>query len=215
MTQTAREPTTNGLRPVLIDVAAPLAGYYLLSTIFGMDAVAALAWSSIVPAASAVWGLVRERRPHPLAMMMLLANAAGVTLGLLTHDARLMLVKDSAITCTIGLVLLGSVVVGRPLLSSAVESAMTARNVGRPHTWQHLRTTSARFRHAELLFSAVWGLVLLAECAVRVFAVFTLPVGTLVWLSPVLMMAAVLAGIAISRRTSMEPMARMLHTAAA
>ena len=209
---TAGKPA-NGLRPVLIDVGVPLAGYYVLTKIFGMDAVAALAWSSVVPAASALWGVARERRVHALAVLMLLANAAGLTLSLLTHDARLLLVKDSAMTCTFGLVLLIAVAFGRSLLAPAAQAALTNANASRAATWQHLRATSAPFRRAELLFSAVWGLALVVECVTRVALVFMLPVDTMVWLGPVLVVAMIVVTIAVSRRTSMEPMMRMLRAA--
>jgi hypothetical protein len=47
--------------PLLMDVAVPIGSYYLLKSGFGMGTVAALGWSSVVPAVRTVWGVVAER----------------------------------------------------------------------------------------------------------------------------------------------------------
>jgi hypothetical protein len=51
--------------------------------------------------------------------------------------------------------------------------------------------SSARFRGLESLFSVIWGVVLLADCAARVIGAFTLPVPTMVWLGTVLVLGAI------------------------
>ncbi|NKQ58304.1 hypothetical protein HFP15_36180 [Amycolatopsis sp. K13G38] len=196
----------DGLRQVLVDVGVPLAAYYVLTKVFGMGEVAALALSSLVPAASAARGLIRDRKPHPLAIMMLVANAAGITLGLLTDDPRLILLKESAVTATIGLTVLVTAVAGRPLLSGVVRSALAKNHPAVPAAWTRLRETSAPFRRAELVFSLVWGALLFAECAVRGICVFTLPVDTMVWLGPVLMIATILIATALTRHMVLPAM---------
>ncbi len=51
--------------PLLMDVAVPIGSYYLLKSAFGMSTVAALGWSSVVPAVRTVWGLSRSGRSTP------------------------------------------------------------------------------------------------------------------------------------------------------
>ena len=49
----------------------------------------------------------------------------------------------------------------------------------------------------ERIFSAIWGLTLLAECVTRVICAFTLPVATMVWLSTVMTVSAIGLGVII------------------
>lgn len=51
--------------PLLADVAVPIGSYYLLKSGFGMGTVAALGWSSVVPAVRTVWGLSPSGRSMP------------------------------------------------------------------------------------------------------------------------------------------------------
>jgi hypothetical protein len=56
---------------------------------------------------------------------------------------------------------------------------------------------SPRFGRLERIFSPVWGVTLLAECVTRVICAFTLPVNTMVWLSTVMTISAIGAGVII------------------
>ncbi len=50
--QQKRNPSVlDNFRPLIVDVAVPLGAYYLLKDAFGASTFAALAWSSVVPAA--------------------------------------------------------------------------------------------------------------------------------------------------------------------
>ncbi|NED03891.1 hypothetical protein G3I55_19730, partial [Streptomyces sp. SID6648] len=69
---------------------------------FGMSAVAALGWSSVVPVLRTGWGVWRQREVNALPLLILLANLVGLLLGVGTGDARLMLVKDSAVGSLVG-----------------------------------------------------------------------------------------------------------------
>jgi hypothetical protein len=76
-----------------------------------------------------------------------------------------------------------------------------------------LLSTSPRFRTLERRFSLVWGVALLTECIVRVCCAFTLPVGTMVWLSTVLTLGAIGIGIVAGSFFSV-PMETMVKTEA-
>jgi hypothetical protein len=60
------------------------------------------------------------------------------------------------------------------------------------------------------MFSLVWGITLLAECAARVFLAFTVPVTTMVWLSAVMTVGAISVGILASSAFSF-PMEKMVR----
>lgn len=69
---------------------------------------------------------------------------------------------------------------------------------------------SGAFLRGERVFSVVWGVVLLAECVVRVGGAYTLPVDTMVWLGSVILAGSMALAFVVSRVVAAEPMARLL-----
>ncbi|MFI6846064.1 VC0807 family protein [Kitasatospora sp. NPDC050467] len=217
-TAKAPNPVAAGLRPLALDVAAPLAGYYLLHSAFGMSEFAALAWSGAVPAARTVVGLVRERKLNLWASMMLGVNLVGLALTTITGDARLMLAKDGALSGSLALAILFSALIGRPLMSPMLMPFLTKGDRARSAAWQRLadgRAAGSRtFRRYERLFSGIWGAALLTECVARVVGAFTLPVSTMAWLSTVFLVGAIVAGSVLGQ-TAADPMEKLVRTEAA
>jgi intracellular septation protein A len=185
----------SSLLPLLLDVGVPLGSYYLLHNAFGVSVVAALAWSSVVPAARTIYGVVRERELNALAALMLIVNVVGIGISLATGDPRLMIAKESGVSSVIALAILISVALRRPLMSAGLKPYMTKGSPQKIAAWNRLSAGSPRFRRMEGLFSAIWGVALLAECVARLIGAFTLPVSTMVWLSTVFTMSAI--GLAI------------------
>jgi hypothetical protein len=188
-------PAAPGLRqslvPLLLDVGVPVGGYYLLHDGLGLTLWLSLALSGVAPAVRAVAALVRRRELNLLAAVMVVVNVAGIVVSFATGDPRLMIAKESVISSVIGLAILGSVVLGRPLMSAGLQPFMTRGRPARVQAWDRLAASSRRFRRLERLFSAIWGAVLLADCAARLIGAFTLPVSTMVWLSTVLTISAI------------------------
>jgi hypothetical protein len=194
-----REQLGHSLRPLLIDVALPIGGYYLLSAGFGVATVPALAVAAVPPAISVLVAAVRQRRLNALAGLILLVNAAGIAASAITGDPRLMIAKDGLVSSVIGLVLLGSVAVGRPLMSTVIRPIAVRDDPMVAAAWDKLAAGSSAFRRAEAGYSTVWGLCLLAECAARVIGAYTLPVSTMVWLHSVFLGGAILLGFVLGR----------------
>ncbi|MEU9947372.1 VC0807 family protein [Streptomyces sp. NPDC047939] len=201
------------MMPLLVDVAVPLASYYLLKAA-GMGTFGALAWSSVVPGVRTVWGVVRDRRLNGLAALMVTVNAVGLLLSLVAGDPRLMLLKDSGISSTIGLVFLVSALRGRPMLSEGLRPWLTRGEAAKSAAYQRLSTGSDAFRRAEVRFSVVWGAALLGECVVRAVGAYTVPVETMVWAGTVVMVAAMVLAFVVSGRVAVVPMERMIEEAA-
>ncbi|MFI1169658.1 VC0807 family protein [Streptomyces sp. NPDC020801] len=206
--------TTNtkraNLAPLLVDVAVPVGGYYLLKNGFGMSTLAALGWSSVVPAVRTGWGAVKERKVNALAALILFVNVVGLLLSLVSGDPRLMLAKDSGVSSAIGVGILVSVALGRPMMTAAMKPWLVKGDAAREAAWARLVAGSAGFRRAEKVFSLVWGVVLLAECVVRVVGAYTLPVDTMVWLGTVIMVVAMALGFFVGGALAAGPMAHML-----
>ncbi|TWV39301.1 hypothetical protein FRZ03_24180 [Streptomyces misionensis] len=202
------------VRPLIVDVAVPLGAYYLLKDALGASTFSALAWSSVVPAARTLWSLVRERRTNALAGLILAVNVVSLLAGCLSGDPRLMLAKDGAVSSTIGIGILLSVRLGRPMMSTGVRPFLVKGDPAKEAAWQRLVSgvspRSAAFRGYERTFSVVWGLALLAECAARVVGAYTVPVDTMVWLGTVFLVAAMAIAFVVSGARAAEPMEKLL-----
>ncbi|MDH6704878.1 hypothetical protein P3T27_001581 [Kitasatospora sp. MAA19] len=213
----APNPAVSGLRPLALDVAAPLVGYYLLHSACGLSEFAALAWSSAIPAGRTVLGLLRERRLNLWAALMLVVNLAGLALTFVTGDARLMIAKDGGLTGTVALAVLVSGLIGRSVMTPMVMPFITKGKRDRAAAWQRLvegRAAGSRaFRRHERVFAGIWGTALLAECVARVVGAFTLPVATMAWLSTVFLVGAIVAGSMLGQ-IAVEPMAKLVRAEA-
>jgi hypothetical protein len=202
------------LRPLLIDVGIPVGSYYLLRDAFGMSLWLSLTLSSVGPAARAIAGLVAERKLNLLATLMLAVNLAGIAVSLLTGDPRAMIAKDSVVSSVIGFAILGSAMLRRPLMSAGLRPFLTRGEPRRMAAWDRLSAASPRFRRLELLFSAIWGVALLAECAARLVGAYRLPVTTMVWLGTVMTLGAIGGAIVVGGAAA-GPIQKMIDAEAA
>ncbi len=182
------------LRPLILDLGIPLGSYYLLRGA-GAGLVPSLIASSVLPAARSVYGLARQRTVNALALLIVVVNVVSIAISFWSGDPRIMLAKDGAISSTIGIAILLSACTGRPLMTAGLRPFLVKGDAAKDAAFSRLLATSARFRTLERRFSLVWGSALLAECIVRVCCAFTLPVGTMVWLSTVLTVGSIGVGI--------------------
>jgi hypothetical protein len=125
-----------------------------------------------------------------------------------------MIAKDSIISSVIAFAILGSVVLRRPLMSAGLKPLLTRGEPQRMAAWDRLCTVSPQFRRRELLFSTIWGLALLAECAARLVGAYTLPVTTMVWLGTVMGLGAIAVAI-VAGGAAAGPLQKMIDAEAA
>jgi hypothetical protein len=198
------------LVPLIVDVAVPIGAYYLLKDGLGMSTLMALGLSSVVPAVRTGWSVVKERAVNGLAALILVVNVVGLLLSFVAGDPRLMLAKDSGVSSVIGIGILVSVALGRPMMTAGMKPWLVKGIVEREDAWARLQAGSEDFRRAERRFSAVWGVVLLTECVLRVVGAYTLPVDTMVWAGSVVMVVSMVVAFLVSGAIGAGPMARML-----
>ncbi|MEU5580496.1 VC0807 family protein [Streptomyces huasconensis] len=205
-----RKARIESFKPLVLDALLPTVLYYLLNKGFGMGALGALAWSSVVPAGRTAWGLVRQRRVNGLAALILTANVVGLLLGLTSGDARFMLAKDSGITAAVGIAVLVSVCAGRPLMTVALQPWVTKANAGRLAAWERLSAGRGQFARLERKFSVMWGGALFAEAMLRVVGAYTLSVDTMVWAGGVIATVTFTLMIFVSGALVIGPMEKMV-----
>ncbi len=168
---------------VVFDIAGPLVAYAMLRSA-GLSSVSALVLSGVLPGVAVLGGLIRHRRLDAIGVLVLAGIAVGTVVGLLSGNARLVLVEGSVPTAVFGLLCLASLRSRRPLIFRfALEFMGPATPRGRDFDglWQY-----HGFRHAFRLFSVVWGVAYLAEAAARIIIVETTSTGTALAVSKVM-----------------------------
>ena len=154
----------------VFDIGAPLAAYNLIRSA-GLSPVSALVLSGVFPAVGLAVRAITHRRADAIGAVVLAGILAGTVVGLITHNARLVLLEGSVPTAVFGLACLGSLRTRRPLMFSiALEFNGPDTGRGREFTslWRH-----EEFRRLFRLITAVWGVSFLVEAALRVVIVYS------------------------------------------
>jgi len=168
---------------VVFDIAGPLVAYQMLRSA-GLSAVSALVLSGVLPGVAVLGGLIRHRHLDAVGVLVLAGIAVGTVLGLLSGNARLVLLEGSVPTAVFGLLCLASLRSSRPLIFRFAHQFMgadTPRGRDFDSLWQY-----PGFRHVFWLFTVVWGVAYLAEAAARIVIVETTSTGTALAVSKVM-----------------------------
>ncbi|MFI5696520.1 VC0807 family protein [Kribbella sp. NPDC051586] len=161
--------------PAVVYYGAHAAGYDVQTSLIAAG-VAALLRVAFVAAV--------HRRLDAIAAVVGGTFALLLTISLLTNDPRILLAKESVLSGAAGLLLVGSCVLGRPLVFTL------ARKVTKAPDWDDRWRTDPSFRKHFTLMTALFGTVLLIDAIVRLVLVYSLPLDTMANLSPVLHVGA-------------------------
>ena len=141
-------------RIAVFDVVGPLIAYALLRHA-GLSAVTALILSGVLPAIGVITNAVQRRRLDIIGAVVLAGIVVGAVLGLVSHNARLVLLEGSVPTAVFGLACLSSLNAPKPLLFGFAHEFVGPDSVrGREMTrlWQF-----AGYQRAYRVVTAVWG----------------------------------------------------------
>jgi intracellular septation protein A len=167
----------------IFDVGGPLLAYALLRS-QGFSAVTALILSGVLPAIGVGIGAVAHRRLDVIGALVLAGILVGTVLGLISHNARLVLIEGSVPTALFGLACLGSLWSQRPLIYAfALEFIGLDSAQGREmvRLWQY-----PGFRRIFRTMTVVWGVGYLVEAAIRVVIVENTSTGTALAISKIM-----------------------------
>ena len=176
----------------IFDIGGPLLVYALLRS-HGFSAVTALILSGVLPAVGVGLGVVQHRRLDVIGALVLAGILFATVIGLISHNARLVLMEGSLPTALFGLACLGSLRTRRPLIYAfALEFTGPDSAHGREmiRLWQY-----REFRHVFRVMTVVWGTGYLVEAVIRFVIVQHTSTGTALASSKIMpfIFAAVLA----------------------
>ncbi|WP_433576285.1 VC0807 family protein [Nocardia brasiliensis] len=191
------------LAPIARDIAVPVGGYFVMHAL-GYSDFAGLLAGTVLSGAMVVAEAIRHRRLEVFPAILLSVFTFGLVASLISGDPRMMIVKDSAGTLLIGLAFLISAVVGKPLTYLAARKAAVAGGPARVAALEAVYRDNAAKRRMFATLAVLWGAGLVVEAMVRVVLAYQLPIPTMAWLSPVLMIAVVVpllaATVALRKR---------------
>jgi intracellular septation protein A len=168
---------------VIFDIAAPLAAYNVLRSA-GMAAVTSLLLSGVFPAIPVGIGAIRHRRLEVVGALVLAGILVGTALGLVSRNARLVLVEGSVPTGVFAVALLGSLLARQPLMFGFAREFTgpdTAKGREMTMLWEHYEG----FRRVFRIMTAAWGVAFLVEAALRVAVVLNVSTGTALMVSKI------------------------------
>jgi uncharacterized membrane protein len=159
-------------RKLAIDLVVPTAVYYGARAC-GLSQTTALVLSGVIPALRALWSMITERRISGVNAFVLGAIALGFAMSFVTGEPRVLLVRAAWGTAAFGVVMLASLFTKRPLLHSM---ALFVLPEDKKKIWAANWERYPAFRHALRGSTAIWGVVFLADTAIRISMALTLPI---------------------------------------
>ncbi|MCW2516268.1 MAG: hypothetical protein JWR11_5310 [Mycobacterium sp.] len=182
---------------ILLDVAPPLVAYYGLRAAGASEYVALLS-ATVLSGIRVVYGVVKSRRLDPFAAYLLLTFGLSLAVGLTATDPKLILVGNTLVNGIGGLIFLGSCVIGTPL------TQVVGERFGPPEDTDE--EADVRRRRIHVLLSAMWGVGLLVEVAIRLVVIANTSVDAANGITSVVTLPVigllVLATVVIGRRAA-------------
>jgi hypothetical protein len=135
-----------------------------------------------------LWSLVefaRHRRLDALSVLVV----SGIALSLLAMlgggGMRFLQLREKLVTAVIGLVFVGSALIGKPLIYELARASMRRKSEDEAQQFEALQI-HAGFRRTMTVMTLVWGLGFLADAAVSVALVFALSIRQYLLVNPIL-----------------------------
>ncbi|MGH3765122.1 MAG: VC0807 family protein [Pseudonocardiaceae bacterium] len=163
------------LPTIIMNIVLPTATYFILTQAGHLGDVPALLISGIWPLGEITYTVGKQRHVDEFSVFVLIGIVVGVITTMFSGDARAVFLKDSITTGLIGLIMLATVVFGRPLTFYLGRRFATDGSQVQRSWWNGL-WRYPQFRRLQRMMGVVWGVALFGEAAVR--AVLTLTLGT-------------------------------------
>jgi uncharacterized membrane protein len=184
------------LKKIAVDLLVPTAVYYGARAL-GVDQTTALVLSGVVPALRVVQSVITERRINGMNTFVLAAVALGFAMSFVTGEPRVLLVRAAWGTAAFGLLLLGSLwLAKKPLVYSLANQVLS------PDGQRTLAENWERYPALQRVLrgvTAIWGVMFLADTAVRVVMALTLPIDLVPALDDALLVVLLVLLVVVQR----------------
>lgn len=148
----------------------------------------ALLLAAIPPATGTLVGLIRNHNINLLGILALMTIVIKLVSGLVFKDPHGLLLGDSLMTGVYGILMLGSLMVRKPLLLSLARSALASAPAGQKEEIER-RWLEAGHPYFTFL-TALWGTGLLLALVASVVLIYTLAVSQYMLIGPIIQYSA-------------------------
>jgi intracellular septation protein A len=155
-----------------LDIAPPLVAYYGLRAV-GTSEYVALLSATVVSGLRVVYSAIKARKLDPFALYLLLTFGLSLAVGVSTTNPKLLLAGNTLVNGIGGLIFLGSCFIGTPLTQVVADRLRSKDEAADADAGEVQRR-----RHTQVQLSAMWGIGLLLEVAVRLVVIADLSVDT-------------------------------------
>jgi hypothetical protein len=145
--------------------------------------------SSIPPILWSIFGVIRFRRLDAVSVIVVLGILISLGIFALGGSPRMLLVRESLITGVVGILLLGSLLLPRPLMFYVAQATAAQHS---PENAQTFGTLWKRPSFVKCMYrlTRVWGVGLLLEACVRVGLAWRIAIEQFLIISPIIAYAA-------------------------
>ncbi|MEV0094892.1 VC0807 family protein [Streptomyces sp. NPDC050738] len=199
---------------ILFSIVLPWITYGML-TDHGMHEVPALLLISCWPVAELAIYFGIHRRVDEFSMLILITLVLGALSALAYNSAKLLFLKDSALTGLLGIAFLVSLALKRPLIFYFGRKFGTDGTAEGVADWNAMWDKYPGFRTSQRKLTVVWGVAFLLEAGVKAALVYMLDTGTMVGVSNVLPFVVLGLLMVYTIRTGRKGRARRAATEAA
>jgi hypothetical protein len=193
------------LPTLVINAVLPFLIYQVMTGMLHQPEFLSLIATGIPSLVASIVGIIRTRRINTLAGIVLLGIVAGLILTLLSHDARLLLIRESFFTATFGIAFLVSLLFPKPLTYYIGRSLAAEGDPERQARYETRWRQQPGFRRVMRGQTVILGIGLLVEAVVRSSLLFLLPVALFLAISPLVQwgtIGVIVVGLVMFRRHS-------------
>jgi hypothetical protein len=149
--------------------------------------VNALLISSAPPILWSIVQLIGHRRIDALSLLAIGGIVLSILAAIGTGSARALQLREKLVTGLIGLVFVGSALIGKPLIYELAAATMRRKGAAGAAELAHFESfkDSAGFRRTMTIMTLVWGISLIADVAIGIVLVFTLSVRNYLLVGPI------------------------------
>ena len=165
----------NWVLTLVVNIVLPTVTYFVLAGPVGVPAVPALLTSGLWPVLEIGYTISKQRHVDEFSVFVLIGIALGVLTTAFSDTARAVFLKDSVSTGSIGVLMLLTLLFGRPLTYYLGRRFATDGSQVQRDWWDGLWQYPT-FRAGQRRLGAVWGGSLLGEAVAR--ALLTWRLGT-------------------------------------
>jgi hypothetical protein len=168
---------------IALNASIPTGCYFLSKRLVSSSEVTALLIASTYPTLKSIYDLLRQRELNPVTVTVLVGILVSLLAFLLGGDPRMLLMRESLFTGAFGILCLVSLIFARPVMFYFSRYFIAGKDPERRAAFE-ARARNPTFRRGIQLVTAVWGVLYIGECAIRVILVFTLPAPFVLSISP-------------------------------